>query len=477
MVDWQRVRRIHLIGVAGTGMGSFAGMLRAAGYEVSGSDENVYPPMSTQLARDGIAVMTPYRAENLDAARPDLVVVGNVVRSSNPEAAAMRERGIPHVSFPAALGEAFLAARHPVVVAGTHGKTTTSAMMGALLHHAGRDPSFLVGGVTRDFDSNFRLGEGPHFVVEGDEYDTAYFDKGPKLLHYRPRTAILTSCELDHADIYRDEAHYESAFERFVDLLPADGFLAACSSDLSVLRIARRSRAPVETYAVDAPGADWEARGLRLAADGARFGLVRKGRALAEVHLPVGGAHNVENALGVAAAATALGLSPVEIAAGLAAFRGVKRRQEVRGTAGGVTVVDDFAHHPRAVEKTLAAIRGSHPAGRILAAFEPRSNTSRRNLHQHLYASPATWAAAAEVFLLRPAPTDQVPEAERLDLGAVVRDLGAAGKPARAFGAVDEMVPAIAEAARPGDVVVAMSNGAFGGIWGKLLEALGRRGG
>lgn len=475
MVDWQKVRRIHLIGVAGTGMGSFAGMLRAAGYEVTGSDENVYPPMSTQLARDGIEVLTPYRAENLDLARPDLVVVGNVVRKVNPEAAAMRERGIPHVSFPAALGEAFLAARHPVVVAGTHGKTTTSAMMGALLHHAGRDPSFLVGGVTRDFDSNFRLGEGPHFVVEGDEYDTAYFDKGPKLLHYRPRTAILTSCELDHADIYRDEAHYESAFERFVDLLPADGFLAACASYESVLRVARRSRAPVETYAVDAPGADWEAEGLRLAADGARFGLVRKGRTLAEVHLPVGGAHNVENALGVAAAATALGLSPGEIAAGLAAFRGVKRRQEVRGTAGGVTVVDDFAHHPRAVEKTLAAIRGSHPAGRILAAFEPRSNTSRRNLHQHLYASPATWAAAAEIFLLRPAPTDQVPEAERLDLGAVVRDLGAAGKPARAFSAVDEMVPAIVEAARPGDVVVAMSNGAFGGIWGKLLEALGRR--
>ncbi len=472
MIDWPKVRRIHLIGVAGTGMGSFAGMLKAAGHEVTGSDENVYPPMSTQLERWGIEVLTPYRAENLDRARPDLVVVGNVVRAVNPEAEAMRARGLPHVSFPAALGERFIAPRHGVVVVGTHGKTTTSAMLGALLHHAGRDPSFLVGGVTRDFDSNFRLGAGPHFVVEGDEYDTAYFDKGPKFLHYRPRTAIFTSCELDHADIYRDEAHYESAFEKFVDLVPADGFVAACASYESVLRIARRARARVETYAVDASGADWEARGLALAADGARFTLVRRGAALADVHLPVGGAHNVENALGVAAAAAALGLSPAEIAAGLAAFRGVKRRQEVRGTAAGVVVVDDFAHHPRAVEKTLAAVRGSYPGARLLAAFEPRSNTSRRNLHQAQYAAPSTWGGAAEVFLLRPAPTDRVPEAERLDLDAVTRDLAAAGQPARTFAAVDEMVPAIVASARPGDVVVAMSNGAFGGIWGKLLDRL-----
>jgi UDP-N-acetylmuramate: L-alanyl-gamma-D-glutamyl-meso-diaminopimelate ligase len=473
VIDWHRTKRIHLIGVGGTGMGSFAGMLKSAGYEVTGSDENVYPPMSTQLERWGIEVLTPYRAENLERARPDLVVVGNVIRAVNPEATATRDSGLPHVSFPQALGEVFLARRHAVVVAGTHGKTTTAAMMGSLLHHAGRDPSFLVGGVTRDFDSNFRLGTGPHFVVEGDEYDTAYFDKGPKFLHYRPRTAILTSCELDHADIYRDEAHYESAFERFVDLLPPDGFLAACASYDSVLRLARRSRAPVETYALDRAGADWEARELSLSPDGARFTLVRRGAELGRVHLPVGGAHNVENALGVAAAAAALGLGFGEIADGLAAFHGVKRRQEVRGTAGGVVVVDDFAHHPRAVEKTLAAIAGTFPGARLLAAFEPRSNTSRRNLHQAEYAKAATWAAAAEVFLLRPAPTDQVPQDERLDMGAVTAALGAAGKPARAFATVEELVSALVAAATPGDVVVAMSNGAFGGIWAKLLHGLG----
>lgn len=472
MIDWASLRRIHLIGVCGTGMGSFAGMLKAAGHEVTGSDENVYPPMSTQLERWGIEVMAGYRPENLDRARPDLVVVGNVVRAVNPEAAAMRERGLPHVSFPQALGERFIGPRHGVVVAGTHGKTTTSAMLGALLHHAGRDPSFLVGGVTRDFDSNFRLGAGPHFVVEGDEYDTAYFDKGPKFLHYRPRTAIFTSCELDHADIYRDEAHYESAFERFVDLLPADGFLAACARYESVLRIAGRARCRVETYGVGTGGADWEARDLALAPDGARFQLVRRGERLADVLLPVGGAHNVENALGVAAAATALGLAPAEIAAGLAAFRGVKRRQEVRGTAGGVTVIDDFAHHPRAVKETLAAIRGRFPGGRILAAFEPRSNTSRRNLHQRDYASRETWGPAAEVFVLAPAPAASVPEAERLDVEAVAAGLTGAGLPAKTFATVEEMVSAIVAAARPGDVVVAMSNGAFGGIWTRLLEEL-----
>ncbi|HTP49332.1 MAG TPA: UDP-N-acetylmuramate:L-alanyl-gamma-D-glutamyl-meso-diaminopimelate ligase [Anaeromyxobacteraceae bacterium] len=471
-IDWSRVKRVHLVGVCGTGMGSFAGMLKAAGYEVTGSDENVYPPMSTQLERWGIEAWSGYRPENLDRARPDVVVVGNVVRAVNPEAAAVRERGLAHVSFPQALGELFIAPRHGVVVVGTHGKTTTSALMAFVLHRAGRDPSFLVGGVTRDFDGNFRIGRGEHFVVEGDEYDTAYFDKGPKFLHYRPRTAIFTSCEMDHADIYRDETHYRSAFERFVALLPRDGFLAACATWPSVVELAGRAACEVESYSVE-HRADWEARDLSLAADGARFRLVRRGRALGAVRLAVGGAHNVENALGVAAAATRLGLGFEEIAAGLEEFRGVRRRQEVRGSAGGVTVVDDFAHHPTAVSRTLAAIRGSFPGARLLACFEPRSNTSRRSLHQEEYGR--SFGDAARVFLLRPAPTDRVPEAERLDVDRLARDIAASGRPARACGAVEEMVEAVCSEARPGDVVVAMSNGAFGGIWEKLLAALGAR--
>ena len=464
---------MHLIGVAGTGMGSFAGMLKAAGYAVTGSDENVYPPMSTQLARWGIEVMTPYLPANLDRARPDLVVVGNVVRAVNPEAAAMRERGLKHVSFPQALGDLFIGPRQGVVVVGTHGKTTTTALMGLVLHRSGRDPSFLVGGVTRDFDSNFRLGAGPHFVVEGDEYDTAYFDKGPKFLHYRPRVAIFTSCELDHADIYRDQAHYESAFERFVALLPPDGFLAACAGYESVGRIVRGARCPVETYSAE-QAADWEAREVALGADGARFAVARGGRRVARVRLAVGGLHNVENALGVMAAATRLGLSADEVAAGMEAFRGVRRRLEVRGTAGGVTVIDDFAHHPTAVEKTLAAAAASFPGARLLACFEPRSNTSRRNLHQSRYAR--VWGRAAEVFLLRPAPTDQVPVGERLDVDRLVREICATGVPARAWAALEPMVEAVVGAARPGDAVVAMSNGAFGGICDRLLAGLARQG-
>jgi UDP-N-acetylmuramate: L-alanyl-gamma-D-glutamyl-meso-diaminopimelate ligase len=468
-VDYAKVRRIHLIGVAGTGMGSFAGMLKAAGYEVTGSDENVYPPMSTQLEKWGIGVMRGYRAENLDLAKPDLVVVGNVVRAVNPEATAMRERGLPHVSFPQALGDLFIGPRHGVVVVGTHGKTTTTAMMGHLLWKAGRDPSFLVGGVTRDFDSNYRLGQGDHFVVEGDEYDTAYFDKGPKFLHYRPRTAIFTSCELDHADIYRDTPHYESAYERFMEILPADGYLAACASYESVLKIAKRARCRVETYSVSRP-ADWTAKDLTLGPEGARFGLARGGKVLAEVLLAMGGAHNVENALGVAAAATALGLSPGELGEAFAAFGGVKRRQEIRGKKRGVTVIDDFAHHPTAVAETIAAVRGRFPGSRIVACFEPRSNTSRRNIHQREYAR--CFAGAGAVYLLTPAPTDRVPANEQLDIVKVAADVSASGIPARACATVEEIVAAVARDAREGDVVLAMSNGAFGGIWDKVLGAL-----
>jgi UDP-N-acetylmuramate: L-alanyl-gamma-D-glutamyl-meso-diaminopimelate ligase len=468
-MDYGTVKRIHLIGIGGTGMGSFAGMLQAAGYSVTGSDSNVYPPMSTQLARWGIEVMQGYRPENLDRARPDLVVVGNVVRKVNPEATAMRERGLSHVSFPQALGDLFLQGRQGVVLVGTHGKTTCTALLGFLLFHAGRDPSLLVGGVCRDFDSNFRLGAGQHFVVEGDEYDTAYFDKGPKFLHYRPRIAVFTSCELDHVDIYRDQAHYESAFERFADILPPDGFLAACASYPNVLRIARRAGCRVETYALDRD-ADWQAQDLTLGPDGARFVLVRGGERLGAVRLAVGGAHNVENALGVAAAAARLGLSFAEIAAGLEAFQGVKRRQEVRGVSGGVTVIDDFAHHPTAVEKTLRAVRSCHPSGRLLACFEPRSNTSRRNIHQQAYVQ--CWPGVSEVLLLRPAVTDQVPEGERLDVDRLVREIGAAGPAAVVHGTVEEMVAAVRAVARSGDVVVAMSNGAFGNIWEKLLEVL-----
>jgi UDP-N-acetylmuramate: L-alanyl-gamma-D-glutamyl-meso-diaminopimelate ligase len=467
--DPTTIRRIHLVGVAGTGMGSFAGMLKAAGYEVSGSDQNVYPPMSDMLRAWSIPVLTPYDPANLDVVKPDLVVIGNVIRRVNPEATEVRARRIPQMSFPAALGTFFLRDRHSVVVTGTHGKTTTTALLGHVLAGAGRDPSFLVGGVARNYDASYRLGAGLHFVVEGDEYDTAYFDKGPKFLHYRPRTAILTSIEFDHADIFRDLPHYEAAFERFVRLLPADGCLAVSAAYPNAVCIARASPARVVTYGLEA-GADYVALDLAHGPEGARFAVIERGRRLGSAILPGGGAHNVENALGVVAAARALGLDFESIAPGLASFAGVRRRQEVRGEVGGVVVVDDFAHHPTAVRETIAAIRARFPGRRLWAVFEPRSNTSRRRLHQEEYIEAL--AGAPRVALKVPEPHDMVPADQRLDAGKVVADLRARGVEAHAEADVDQLVRLVAGGARPGDVVLVMSNGAFGGYVDRLLTAL-----
>ncbi len=464
------IRRIHLVGVAGTGMGSFAGMLKTAGYEVTGSDENVYPPMSDMLAAWGVQVMTPYAEANLDVARPDLVIIGNVIRRVNPEATVVRERGIPQMSFPAAFGSLVLADKHSVVVVGTHGKTTTSALMAHVLVDAGTDPSFLVGGVALNGGANFRNGNGPFDVVEGDEYDTAYFDKGPKFLHYRAKTAILTSVEFDHADIYRDMAHYESAYEKFAATLPEDGFLAVAASYPNAVRIAQKSsRAFVATYAVHGE-ADYTAEKLSFGPDGARF-VVREPRGrTGEYLLPMSGHHNVENALGVYAAARSLGLSADQIRAGFASFAGVKRRQEIRGTVDDILVIDDFAHHPTAVRETIVAIRQRYPERRLWAVFEPRSNTSRRNIHQNEYASAFDGAALASIRV--PEPHDKVPVDEQLDIGKVVDALRAKGIDADASRDVDVIVRRVVSEARPGDVILVMSNGSFGGLIPAVLDGL-----
>jgi UDP-N-acetylmuramate: L-alanyl-gamma-D-glutamyl-meso-diaminopimelate ligase len=445
-------------------------MLKTAGYEVTGSDENVYPPMSDMLAAWGVRVMTPYAAANLDVARPDLVIIGNVIRRVNPEATAVRERGIPQMSFPAAFGSLVLADKHSVVVVGTHGKTTTSALMAHVLVDAGTDPSFLVGGVALNGGANFRNGNGPFVVVEGDEYDTAYFDKGPKFLHYRAKTAILTSVEFDHADIYRDMAHYESAYEKFAATLPEDGFLAVASSYPNAVRIAQKaSRAFVATYAVHGE-ADYTAEALTFEPDGARF-VVREPRGRTGRYLlPMSGHHNVENALGVYAAARALGLSADQIRAGFASFAGVKRRQEIRGTVDDILVIDDFAHHPTAVRETIVAIRQRYPERRLWAVFEPRSNTSRRNIHQSEYASAFDGAALASIRV--PEPHDKVPANEQLDIGKVVDALRAKGIDADASRDVDVLVHRVVSDAQPGDVILVMSNGSFGGLIPAVLDGL-----
>jgi UDP-N-acetylmuramate: L-alanyl-gamma-D-glutamyl-meso-diaminopimelate ligase len=465
---------VYLLGIAGTGMGSFAGLLRAAGHQVSGSDENVYPPMSDKLAEWRIQTYTPYAAANLEAARPDLAVVGNVIRAENPEAKALRRRGIPHMSFPEALEELFLATRHPVVVAGTHGKTTTTSLLAQVLHHAGRDPSLLVGGVPLNFNEGFRLGKGEHFVLEGDEYDTAYFDKGPKFLHYRPRTAIVTGAEFDHADIYRDTPHYESAFEKFYALLPPDGYAAACSTFPNWKRLASFAKCRVESYSsMDGAEADWIARRLSLGPAGASFEVAFRGSPEVRVTLPAAGRHNVENALGVYAACRALGLSAQQIGAGFASFRGVKRRQELRGEPRGIAVIDDFAHHPTAVRETIAAVLSQYPGRRLVAVFEPRSQTAMRKIHQEEYAH--AFAGAAEAVISQPTAIAKVPESERVDARRMADEIAAAGTPARWMEGPDAIVALLASEAKPGDVILAMSNGGFGGLHKKLLEALASR--
>jgi len=467
------VKRVHLVGVGGTGMGAFAGILKTAGYVVTGSDENVYPPMSDMLRAWGIEVFTPYSAENVERAKADLVIIGNVIRRVNPEATAVRERGIAQMSFPAAFGALVLANKHSVVVVGTHGKTTTSALMAHVLVSAGEDASFLVGGVTGNYDGNFRLGMGDHVVVEGDEYDTAYFDKGPKFLHYRARTAILTSIEFDHADIFRDMAHYESAFEQFCATLPADGFLAVSASYPHAVQLAKRtSRGHVTTYAVNGK-ADFRADGEAFDVDGARFKIHTPDGTTKQLRLPMSGYHNIENAAGVYAAARSLGLSHDQIAHGFATFKGVKRRQEVRGEVGGVLVIDDFAHHPTAVRETIEGIRQRYPERRLWAVFEPRSNTSRRNIHQAAYADAL---AGADLATIRePEPHDKVPANERLDVGAIVTALNSRNVIADASPDVGELLRRVSDGARRNDLILVMSNGAFGGFIPSLLAALAAR--
>ena len=461
-------QKIHLIGICGTGMGSLAGLLAAAGHRVRGSDENVYPPMSTMLTEGGIEVMTGYRPSNLDWG-PDLVIIGNIVSRSNPEAEEVLGRGLPYRSFPQAVEELFLTGRHPVVIAGTHGKTTTSALMGWVLREAGRDPSWLVGGVLRGENRSFHLGKGTHFVIEGDEYESAFFDKGPKFLHYRPRTGILTSVEFDHAEMFRDLGAVKSAFASFVELIPAEGSLVYCADDANVRELAPASRGRRIDYAV-AEKATWVGRTRKATPEGILFDVFRGNEKFAAYAAPLTGTHNLENILAVTAAAFDLGLDKDEIGRGLASFPGVKRRQEIRGEARGVTVVDDFAHHPTAVRGTVAALAERFAGNRIWAVFEPRTNTTRRSVFQKEYAE--AFDQADETIIAAVDHPERAPEGDRFSAEGLVEDLRARGLSARYIADVPSIVAAIAREALEGDVVLMMSNGSFGGIHDRLLDAL-----
>ena len=461
---------IHLIAIAGVGMAALAAMLKERGYRVTGSDQSVYPPMSDFLAQAEIAVMQGYRAENLVPA-PDLVIVGNAVSRTNPEAAALLESSIPYVSFPRALGQFFLEGKRSLVVAGTHGKTTSTAMLAWVLEKAGREPGLFVGGLARNFGRGYQLGAGEFFAIEGDEYDTAFFDKGPKFLHYRPQAVVLNAVEFDHADIYRDLDHIKSAFRRLFDIVPSAAPILVCSDFPAALEVAHESGKQFATFGFT-PEADWQV--VNAIDDGQRFAfsVVHRGKELGHFSTPLMGRMNVRNALGVTALCSNLGLTAAEIAPGLATFLGVERRQELIGEERGITIIDDFAHHPTAVTVTLEAARLRYPGRRLWAVFEPRSNTCRRRIFQ----KPLTTALAlADHVVIGPVftkPQDPLAAEDLFSPAELTADLQALGKDAHAGQGTDEMCDFLTERCQGGDVVLIMSNGAFGGLPRKLLARL-----
>lgn len=449
-------------------MGALAGMFKEAEFEVSGSDNHVYPPMSTFLAERGIRIAEGFRPENLSH-RPDLVVVGNAASKDNPEVAAMVDMGLHYCSLPQALNRFFIHGKGALVVAGTHGKTTTSALLAWVLASAGLDPGFMVGGILKNFDRNYNAGTGPYFVVEGDEYDTAFFDKGPKFLHYTPSRAILTTVEFDHADIYRDLDHVKKAFSDFVKAMPEDALLVVYDGDPVVAELAARASCWTVLYGLEEKS-PWRLENVRFDPPWSRFEVTIRGEPFWSFKTPLIGRHNLLNALAVIAVAHDLRIPPDLIAEGLETFEGIKRRQEVLGIKHGIIVMDDFAHHPTEVRETLAAVRSFYPNKRIVAVFEPRTNSSRRNVFQNIY--PGSFDNADMVCIRKPPMLDKIPPRERFSSEQLTLDLKDRGKDAHYFPDTDSIIDYLIGVAEPEDVILIMSNGGFDNIHERLLKRL-----
>lgn len=461
---------VHFIGICGTAMATLAALYKRRGHTVRGSDAHVYPPMSDFLAGEGIDVFDGFRAEQLGA-DVDLVIVGNAISRGNVELEAVLDRKQRYCSLPEAIRDQFLWDRRSVVIAGTHGKTTTTSLVASVLADAGRDPSALIGGISANFGSSYRLGAGPEFVIEGDEYDSAYFDKTAKFLKYLPDIAVVGNVEFDHADIYPDLDAILLAFSRFLRLVPRNGLtvLGVDSEHVEALRPHVTSR--MVTVGLSA-GADWRAHDVRSVDGLTVFEVSRAGQPWGTIQTTLLGGHNVRNILATIAVAADVGIDTAAIIAGVRAFRGVKRRMELRGEADGVRVYDDFAHHPTAIRETLAGVRAAHPASRIWGIFEPRSATSCRRVFQDEFSTAfdsVDEAVLAAVFRA------SLPDDQRLSGEAVVAGIEARGTRARLIPTVPEIVATVAAEARPGDLVVIMSNGGFEGIHDKLLAALGAR--
>jgi UDP-N-acetylmuramate: L-alanyl-gamma-D-glutamyl-meso-diaminopimelate ligase len=469
-------RHYHLIGIGGTAMASAAGLLRAAGHTVTGSDENVYPPMSHQLRDQGITYAEGYSPDNLRP-RPDVVIVGNAISRGNAELEAVLNERIPYTSAAATIKEEFLRTRTVLAVAGTHGKTTTTSLLAWALEAAGLNPSFLIGGVAENFGTSFRLTGSELFVIEADEYDTAYFDKGPKMWHYLPHTAIVNNIEFDHADIYRDEEAYRFAFARFINLIPGNGTVVAGWDSPITRELAPRAFAPVQSFGYgdgaseDGEHPRWRAEGVSFGPEGTRFTVLHDGRTWGEIVTPLTGAFNVRNCLATLAAAESVGADRDGVREGLRTFASVKRRMEVRGEARGVTVIDDFAHHPTAVRETIQAVRQRYGGRRLVAIFEPRSYTAQRREFQQSYQD--AFAGADEVILAGLFHPERYTEQTAMNPHELVEGWRAAGKRAEYLSGAEEIVARLAPELTGGEVVLIMSNGGFGGIHEKLLAALG----
>ena len=468
----------HLIGIGGTAMASLAGLLKAAGHTVTGSDERVYPPMSTALQQMGIAYKEGYRAENLEP-RPDMVVVGNVVSRGNPELEEVLIRKLRYTSAAATIKEEFIWGHHSLAVAGTHGKTTTTSLLAWTLESAGLKPSFLIGGVAENFGSSFRLTDSKYFVIEADEYDTAYFDKGPKMWHYLPDTAIVNNIEFDHADIYRDEEAYKFAFARFINLVPRNGVVIAGWDSPIVRELAPKSPAPVESFAYGDDSlkpsgvqTHWHARDVEFDESGTRFRAFRSETEWGRIDTPLAGAFSVRNVLAVIAAGESVNADRDGVREGLRTFKSVKRRMEVRGEVRGVAVIDDFAHHPTAIRETIDAVRQKYKGRRLVAVYEPRSYTAQRREFQDEYAN--AFRGADEVVFASLYRPDRYTKETALDLQQLIRELSASGKGAKELKDADAIVKDLSPRLRERDVVLIMSNGGFGGIHEKLLDALAR---
>jgi UDP-N-acetylmuramate: L-alanyl-gamma-D-glutamyl-meso-diaminopimelate ligase len=462
--------KVHLIGICGTAMATLAAMLKRRGFDVQGSDQDVYPPMSDFLAAEAVPTLSGYAAAHITG-DIELVIVGNALSRGNVELEEVLDRKIRYCSLPEAVREHFLWGARSIVIAGTHGKTTTTSLTGWLLTHGGVDPSVLVGGIARNFGehgSSYRLGNGRDFVIEGDEYDSAFFDKTAKFLKYLPDIAVVNNVEFDHADIYEDFAAVSLAFRRLVNLVPRKGLLLVGTDSAGARALLECAVSRVETFGTGDDG-EWQAHDIEVLPGGTRFKVRRRGSPFGVFEMPLVGAHNVRNATAAIAVATEVGISVERLTEGLRAFAGVKRRLEFVGEADGVIIYDDFAHHPTAVGETVAALRAANPAARIWAVFEPRSASSCRRVFQDDFAR--AFEGANEV-LLAPVFRSKLPEAERLSVPRLVADLRCRGQSAREASSLDDIVDTIVREHRPGDLVVLMSNGGFGGIHRKLLEAL-----